>query len=280
MNQRIHDYQKMKDSKNEISLFEMRRLQMDMFKQVINICETHNLRYTLSGGSLLGAIRHKGYIPWDDDLDIILPRKDYIKFLQVAPRLLDENCTLISPYNNPDHIYTFSKIYDNRTVLQEPGHPPIGVYIDLFPMDGLPEDIRKSNRHFFKIKLYNTLINASIKPKVNSGGGWKTFLKFFLYIFCRPVGTRRWLNMLDKFVIKYDYETSRHVAIAVISFYGNRERVRKAAFSEYIKMPFEDMQVNIPVGYHEYLSNVFGDYMTPPPKEKQITHHSYKVWWK
>jgi lipopolysaccharide cholinephosphotransferase len=270
----------MTNCQKSISISEMREIQMDILKRVDELCQAHHLRYCLCGGTLLGAIRHKGYIPWDDDIDISMPRSDYMKFIELAPGFFGLNYTVSSPYNNDSHVYTFTKVYDNRTVLVEPGYPPTGVYIDIFPMDGLPDEIGKSNRIFTKIKILNTLLNAAIQSRSITNTPWITFIKSIFHVFCKPIGTKRFLRLIDKIASQYDFETSNFVAVSVVSCYGKRERCHKQAFSSFVKASFENVNFNIPIGYDEYLSNLYDDYMKLPPDEKRVTHHTYKVYWK
>ena len=142
----------------------MQKTTFQILKYFASFCEEHKLRYFLACGTLLGAVRHKGFIPWDDDVDVYMPRKDYMSFLHLVGSSFDSRYILISPYNSERYIHNYAKIYDSQTVLIE--YPDtirfeIGVYIDIFPVDGLPDSSKESNRFFkemAKLKNINWLL--------------------------------------------------------------------------------------------------------------------------
>jgi lipopolysaccharide cholinephosphotransferase len=263
-----------------VSASDMREIQMDILRRIDALCEKRGWHYCLCGGTLLGAIRHKGFIPWDDDIDLLMPRKDYDAFLREAPELIGNNYTVAHIGNDPSHVYPFAKIYDNNTVLTEPGNPPIGVYVDVFPMDGLPNEIGKSDRIFAWSKIFLTLIDSSRTGFARRGQWWKTCLKFPLHLICKCVGHGFFLKRLDRLARRHDFETSNFAAVLVACNYGRRERIAKSAFASFEKAPFEDGQFAIPVGWHRYLSNLYGDYMKPPPENKRGGWHAHTCVWK
>lgn len=156
--------------KKEIMLEELREIQLQMMDKIHEFCESHNIRYSLGGGTLLGAVRHKGYIPWDDDIDIMLPRPDYDRFIrEFEGAYKDLNIQHLG--NDDTCCIPFAKVYDNRTVLIEK-HQRSGVYIDVFPVDGLPEEqyildyIGQWNKYIHKIQYttkFYKLNNSKIK---------------------------------------------------------------------------------------------------------------------
>ncbi len=143
-----------------IEIKEMQKIELEILKSFSKICDEHKLRYFLSNGTLLGAIRHKGFIPWDDDIDVYMPRNDYMTFLQLVGSSLEPHYKLLTPYNSKEYIYTYAKLYDDRTILIEwpdTVRYTIGVYIDIFPVDGLPESIKETKKHFDRLKKLNRL---------------------------------------------------------------------------------------------------------------------------
>lgn len=265
-----------------ISPEEMKKVELDILKKVAKICNDNNLRYCLASGTLLGAVRHKGFIPWDDDIDINMPRADYMRFLDIMDKNKYENLKAVSLYNSEDYPYNFSKVIDTRTVLIEDditGRKEIGVYIDIFPMDGLPSDIESSNKHYKKIRFYNTLRGLSVSKFVKSSKWYKTVPRFLLYKLSRAIGHRAILKRVDKIAMKYDFDKCEFAGVAVAG-YGARERIHRDGFAKFINMQFEDGYFNAPAGYEEYLSSLYGDYMKLPPEEKRVTHHNFEAYWR
>lgn len=267
-----------------IDLKEMQLLQINILKDVHNFCEENKLKYYLAGGTLLGAIRHKGFIPWDDDIDIIMPRPDYERFLKIyKPK--NESYVLTCTENNPNHLYTYAKIFDNRTEKIENGiiyskNNYGGVDIDIFPMDGLPEDIETSNKFFIKQKKLFTLYTFALIEFSKSKNIFKTLPKYLIAKSCRLIGKGYFINKINNNGKQYDFDKCKYVACSVVPYYGNKERVLKENYAKQILVDFDGEKFYAPAGYEEYLSNLYGNYMELPPVEKRVTHHSYKVYWK
>ena len=151
------------ENKKEISLEEQRDIQKELLKELKEICDNNNIIYFLGGGTLLGAIRHKGYIPWDDDVDVMMPRKDYEILLEIFDDNCKENHKILTYINTEDYYYSFAKIVDTNTILHEGKLRTIkemGIYIDIFPIDFLPDDKKKTEKIFKKYKLLYKIISA------------------------------------------------------------------------------------------------------------------------
>lgn len=267
----------MNDMHREIGAKELREIQLAVLREVDILCENEGLRYCLCGGSLLGAIRHQGFIPWDDDIDILMPRDDYERFLKLAPRHLGGHCRVATYRNDPLHPYPFAKVCDLRTVQKQPSLPDSGIGVDVFPMDGLPDDISASDAQFRAMKCYDALLWSTFsKPASSRSRRW---IRKLLVPLSKLLGRKRILKWLERQATKYAFDQSEFVAVLVITTYGKRERMTKAAFSEFRRMPFEGEQYPVPVGYHEYLSSLYGDYMQLPPIEKRFPHHHIEAFW-
>lgn len=269
----------------EIALEEIKKITFDILVNVAEFCEKNDIRYYLSYGTLLGAIRHKGFIPWDDDIDIIMPRPDYIKFNQLYP--MQNTCSyyvLSSIMINPKHQYTFAKVFDTRTDKIEDGliykeDSIRGIDIDIFTLDGVPEDIDKclqfKNR---QSKLFWTFQLSRVPFKKSKSGN--TIIKYLVLAICHTIGATRFIKCINKQAMKYDFDTSEFIGSSTEYYDENKERFKKNEFIEPIKVEFEGKQFNAPSNYAEYLTIIFGDYMQLPPKEEQVTHHRYKAFWK
>lgn len=260
-------------TKRMISLDEMRALQLDILDAVHAFCIERGLRYSLGGGTLLGAVRHKGYIPWDDDIDIMLPRPDYETLLREFPgtvphyslqnSTLDTECYLI-----------FSKIYDNRTVLEEDIRLRNGVAIDVFPIDGLPgpdkiEDyIKKLNKAYHALYCTTKLFSAT----------GKSLIRYYLRKIKYP-SRKKNLRKIQGLVSSHDFATSEYAG-AICGVYGEKEYMKQSTFTSYITLPFEGREYMAIAAYDDYLTKHYGDYMQLPPKEKQVSEHPFKTWWK
>lgn len=268
----------------EITLDEIKEIQLNILKHVDSFCHENNIRYYLAGGTLLGAIRHKGFIPWDDDIDIIMPRPDYIRFIKIYMEQIEGNYKLSSIYNNKHHLYTFAKIFDNRTLKIEDGidygnNNIDGIGIDIFPMDGLPEHIDISNKFFEQQRKYFRYYSLSVS-KLPKCGELRNIIKLIATPLLKFIGKNRIIKFINERSMKYNFKTSKYVAVSVVPYYGNKERVVKSNFIQQIKVEFEGYFFDAPFGYDEYLTNHYGDYLKLPPEEKRVSHHKYKAYWK
>lgn len=268
-----------------IEIKEMQKIELEILKSFSKICDEHKLRYFLSNGTLLGAIRHKGFIPWDDDIDVYMPRNDYMTFLQLVGSSLEPHYKLLTPYNSKEYIYTYAKLYDDRTILIEwpdTVRYTIGVYIDIFPVDGLPESIKETKKHFDRLKKLNRLnwlcILAGKRYTYDSNFLKRVYGYIFIFL-AQLIGRKFYFKKLDKLARKYDFDKSEYVAVAVAG-YGSVERVKQNSFATYKKVQFENNFFNSPVGYHEYLTSLYGDYMKLPPADEQVKRHNNETYWK
>ncbi len=259
----------------ELSLPEIKELQLEIMDEIDAFCSANGLKYFLAGGTLLGAIRHNGFIPWDDDIDIALPREDYDKLVSSFASSTG-NISLISADTKKKYGWTHAKAIHNKTELVENTNKrcKIGVFIDVFPLDkveGTREDGINKIHRTSRWKNILTLKHLRVDKK-------RSFAKNAVVI-CGKL-----LNLIpDKCLIKQIEMLSKADKNAVNPEYlcnfsgawGERELVKAEDFSVSVKHKFEDREYCIPAGYDSYLSTVYGDYMTPPPPEKQKSHHDY-----
>ena len=252
-----------------ITLDELKSIQLDLLQKTADFCERNGLRYILCGGTLIGAVRHKGYIPWDDDIDIAMPRPDYDKFVKSFNQP-GNYYQVVNPDLNPNYEYCFAKVYDSRTVLNELHYPgdTFGVYVDVFPADGV-----KDAAQIRKIMLLRKLLNtkrANYYHRTISKKIINTFGKLLLL----PVSAHQIAIWMDNECRKYAFG-SLPTAGVIANPFGPGEMVSKSVFDSDIYQEFEGRKYRIPIGYDTWLRSIYGDYMQLPPEEHRVSHHTF-----
>jgi len=251
---------------------ELRKIQLGILDDVHHFCEEHGLRYFLSSGTLIGAVRHKGYIPWDDDIDIYMPRKDYEVFLQTY-RDTKDIYHVINPNTDSHYYYTFAKVVDLRTrmVEDETKGYEINVYMDIFPVDYVSDDMVKRERVFRLKKLLYKIRRC----KISSFNPLYSQLAYWCYKSLPiPVCAINWL--IRHLIIS-------RVPTATVCNLTEAGPSMKGCFpaediAETTDIEFEGKMYKTMVGYKDYLQRTYGDYMTLPPVEQRVTHHFEAYW--
>ena len=255
---------------------------IDVLSVFIRICEAQGLRYFCAGGTAIGAVRHQGMIPWDDDIDVFMPRPDYDRFLALAAHSMPEGYEVLSPYAAKDYPMYFAKMCNARTTLLENERIPcvFGLYIDIFPLDGACDDVETCYRekHRFK-RLMNKLEAVSTRNSFGEYVGlltkrreWGRFAVKTVAFCCRS-WLRRWLlKQMDSIAYGHDYALSSRV-VTYSGAYQRQEIYPKAWLETPQMFAFEGIMVNLPHDYDAYLRHFFGDYMTLPPVEQRASHH-------
>lgn len=266
-----------------LSIEELHKIQYELILQFDKFCEENGYRYYLFYGTLLGAIRHKGFIPWDDDVDIAMPRPDYEKLIQ-AKQLSDT--AFIVTNRNPHsyyHPFTYCNITDTRTIMEENQmKKPTGkgVFIDIFPLDGLPDNDRDVYKHLKKALLLKKMLVYShmAKPPINS---IKNFLKVILCILASTFNPEKLIAKIDKLAQRYDFDKSTKVAnVVFVEPDFEKEIHMREDFGAGLKTKFVDRELRVPNNYEDILRRCYGDYMTPPPLNEQHGHHEIFYRWK
>ena len=272
------------DKKN-ISLEELKNIELGILKEVHNVCIDNGFRYSLAGGTLLGAVRHGGFIPWDDDIDILMPRPDYNKLIEFCKN----NSTpfkLICHETIDEYSYLFAKVINPNTVIKEEGvnrdNIDLGVYIDIFPIDGLADDYEKAKKKFNISRFKRELLVAY---------NWKKYFRsktkswiyepirlamFFLSRFVQP---KKLINKIQSQYSAVDFEKTEYAG-CVCGAYRTKEIVCQTIFTEYTDIEFEGNLFKCVKQKEEYLTHIYGNYMQLPPKEKQVSHHTFEAFWK
>lgn len=270
----------------EITAEELKKIQLDIMQAVHDYCEEHGFPYTLSCGSLIGAARHKGYIPWDDDIDIYLLRDDYERLVREFPKVLKGKYVFGSLERDPQWGLAFGKIYDTTTLLKEnvDNDFSFGVYIDVFPLDNVPVDDKQWKRFDRKRRFLQEMYGRRLLAGRNLK--WRKDRPFY-----RNIARILLNNFLMKFSVrniamKISDNSQKYRNIETDYVFENvqgifyTKRFPKAIFYERQMMPFEDKEFMCIKDYDTYLTLGYGNWRQLPPKEKQVTHHDFKAWWK
>lgn len=266
--------------KQIIDLKEIQCIELKILRVFHDVCEKHNLTYTLMGGTMLGAIRHQGFIPWDDDIDVSMPRPDYDLFLRLASEGAFENYELSSIENKKTHIQHFAKLVDNRTILFEKNVKDKyynGINIDVFPADGVPDDAKVASKHYKKLaKLRKYVIFAAMDLKYE--GILKTLLKYIRNIPFKLIGPVYFSKKLDQEYKKYPFNESTYVSYS--TSYALKTKMKKEDFLNVIDVEFCGYKFKCQADFENILTNIYGNYMKLPPEKERISHHNREVYWR
>lgn len=237
------------------------------------VCKEHNLTYFLWAGSMLGAVRHKGFIPWDDDMDIAMPRKDYEILLAHSSEWMPEPFEVIGPHNRPDYPYTFAKVVDSSTtVIERPDFPhPEGIYVDIFPLDGMTSNVNEQKSYMKKYKFWRHMLFFRGRDPFKHGKGPRSWFPLLLHKIFSLDGLQK---KLYKLMTKYDFDSNTFIIDHDVYFKGI---IPKTFIEETMEVEFEGRIFMSIKNYDAYLSHSYGDYMTPPPKDKQVQHNFYFI---
>lgn len=261
----------------KLSLKEIQHKELALLKKIDEFCAIHAITYFLGYGTLIGAVRHQGFIPWDDDVDIIMPRPDYDKFVSLKNEFRARfSFTDVKTLGDKDYYYPFAKVVDIRTMARETRIRKkfrTCIWVDVFPLDGVFDSKLRNKWLFFKQRIYSRILAAGkVKPFKMKGS---IFMKVFGTL-CIPIGIL--LNLFIDFSLLLDklahtnlYADSSCVADIVSE--TMRTIVSKESLFPIIKVNFEDGLFNIQSNYHDYLTQLYGDYMTLPSETERQTHN-------
>lgn len=262
-------------------LKQVQQITVSLLQVFMELCDKHNLRYYFTGGSLIGVLRHKGFIPWDDDVDIGMPRRDYARLMAILKEEMPENCGLCNRHTDSSWHFNLSQFVDLQTEIQIDlaEQPRIAhVWLDIFPLDGLPSNKLARWFHVKNILLHRYLVQiAHISTQVDSHRS-RPKLEQLVINFCKiiPVGkilnSNKILSHMEKILCKFDYDQCEYVG-NMLGRYREREVVPKKYFGTPVKGEFEGVSVNIPEMSHQLQTHLYGDYMQLPPEKDQVAHN-------
>ena len=262
----------MSELKKEVSLRELQLTQIDMLKELLKIFAELDIKCYALGGTVLGAVRHQGFIPWDDDIDLGLPREDYEKFLKYGQEAMSKKLFLQTYNTDENYMLPIAKVRLNDSIFMEKttelNDIHHGVYIDIFHLDNGIVDAKKSRKLMSKLKVVQVRISKSFivdEPKAKS--------------VARKLITMTNMHRAKYYVEKNNLLVQRYNNIAWTHYcnyngaWGTKELIAIEVFGDGIMLPFEDVQIRVPSNHHEYLKSLYGDYMALPPEENRCSHH-------
>jgi len=253
--------------------------QLLLAAELKRICEKHNIKYFMIAGTLLGAVRHKGFIPWDDDMDFAIMREDFAKFLTVCKAELGDKFILQDMFSDKYYALPVAKLILKGTKFIErnasKNKSQKGIFIDIFPYDSIPDDENSRKKHnkntYFLKRQFLAKQGYTIAKK---GEVLKNIVYFMLKILSLFVPKNYIRNRLDKELRRFEKENTKKVAALGGAYGYTKESVERKWFEQTVELPFEGITLAAPKEYIEYLTYFYGDYMTPPPEDKRYNRHS------
>ena len=232
----------------------MQDITYGMLCDIDDFCKKNNIRYFLSGGSCLGAVRHNDFIPWDDDADLMFPRPDYERFIREFGKAFRGKYKVGSLRTSKEWVRPFSQVWDLNTkiVAKMTKEVDKGVMIDIYPIDGLPASAFGRKIFYKRLKFLDVLRNISRRKAFYENlNGYKI--------------SKRQNNIARS----YDFNSSEYAAVSLALHYWEKETIERSAFDDVKYVPFRDRKLPVPIGYDRYLSNLYGDYMTIPKEAEE-----------
>lgn len=259
----------------KLSLREIKQEEMKLLLKLDAICKENNLCYTLAGGTLLGAVRHSGFIPWDDDIDVGMPRNDYNKFLEIVKKENTGKLKCLS-LESGDVPYPFAKLVNTDIVIQNPYQEASGckyLWVDVLPMDGLPEKWNELEKVYHRCDWNRKCLYFSMASNHNLANSKRAaVIKRLLRPLCKIYDEFFWGRKIDRLVRAYRIEDSDYLGVVSWGLYGAGERMKKSEFYPMTEVLFEKHKFPAMGCWDSYLKGIYGDYMTLPPEEKRVTH--------
>ena len=254
---------------------ELKNKLTEMMAWFHQFCIDNNLTYYVLGGTMLGAMRHGGFIPWDDDIDVGMPREDYNKLAALLENKTVGNYLMETPNTTEkDFYYPFSKIYDTKTTLIENTKSQIkrGIYLDIFPLDGIGNSMEESEKNFKKVQRLN---NYRLLKVAGFRKGRKFYKNIGVALFrLIPINAKKILKKLDRECAKFDFYDYEYCG-NLVGAWGLKEIVPKDVMGTPKLYKFENIFVYGVEKPDEYLTSLYGDWRQLPPVEKRITHHDF-----
>lgn len=262
----------------EDELNKLHQILLKLLGEVNRICEKHNISYFATGGTAIGAVRHKGFIPWDDDMDIGMTRDNYEKFLSVCDDELSDQFFILNYETNKNYYAYFSKLCIRGTTFVESETTHLKydhcVFLDIFPYDNVPDDLKQRNKFYKKINISYQLYKCRSLWKVSNLAGKKqkiigSIVRPIIHVLLLPIPKKVLYNHLNKLIRSYNNLD----CIYLTTLGHNINLAEKNTIDDLLKVPFANIYIYILRNYDAWLRQQYGDYMLLPPVDKRYNHH-------
>lgn len=257
-----------------LSLKEIQNIEFSILKKFHEYCERENLKYSLAYGTMIGVVRHQGFIPWDDDIDVMMPRDDYEKLLSAFKNSTPiDGCELLCADNRKEYFYPFAKICDASTVARmEDNHTEHGIWMDVFPVDHIPDNYSAAIKLHKKIRFQKNMIIAYTTNFQTRNRNWKIVPKYLYAAMARFIGIEKIVKCIEVEAIKYNDKNTN--SLSVLTWQSSLAgKMSVEDFSSLEKMSFCNEEFYVIKNYDTYLRGIYGDYMKMPPENKRAIHH-------
>ena len=257
----------------KISLEEIKKRELDILSWIDNICKENNIKYYLAYGTLLGAVRHKGFIPRDDDIDIYMPRDDYNRFIFLARKYKNAKFSLLALETDARYYYPFAKVVDSETYVDEKMFKKIdnlGVRVDIFPLDYYSQDAKMRKKIE---RLCSKHLVSRYNKYVKSSSALRNLVKMILYFGCyKYMNPRKYAIQIQNLSIKGN-DLSKYTMTFAERGHFDKEVYDKEFFADTVLLQFEDKESSAPAKFDNILTQNYGDYLVLPPKKDRISNH-------
>lgn len=259
--------------------YEAKCCMYDILVEVDRICRKNKINYTLSNGTLIGAIKYKGYIPWDDDIDVCFLRNDYEKFIECCKSELNDDYRIVNAENEMDNPNLYHKIKIKNTKYVEKISQNCNInqeiFLDILPYDVSPQNYYLGFIHQLKISFYRRMLSIKCKNNFFKNKNYlKRFINYLIYLISKMYKKEYLIRKLKKLMTKYNHTKSDYVINAFGPYSYKKERMKKEIFSQYIETIFETKKFFVIKDYDVYLRKMYGDYMnTLPPENERTSRH-------
>lgn len=255
---------------------QLQEILLEAAKAFGTLCDECGLTYYLSGGTLLGAVRHHGFIPWDNDIDMMMPRADYEKLLSIHYN--NGRYKILDCFSDRNYGYSFAKFVDTKTCRYaiDNNQTEFGVYVDIFPIDGYPDSLVLSNiRNYYLsyLRIWRGFMLSKESKKQSKFRKIKNIIRKL-----NPTSSNAYSRRINRIGQRNRYEDSAFVGVQSATHVQRNERNPKTIFEKTVYLPFEDTSFPCPSGYDEYLQHLYGDYMKLPPESQRVASHVNKFY--
>ena len=262
-----------KEDFTDETLRQLQHTQVEILDEIVRLCDKHHLRYYLAEGTLLGAARHRGFIPWDDDLDIAMPREDYERFLKICETDLDSRYFAHSCHTDENYWLIFAKVRKKGTLIDEYNirnlSVPKGIYVDIFPLDSVTSEAgflkrlrTKCIKKIYAVISYKKELDLPMTP----------FIRLVLLL-TKPLSMYRFSRFAERLMRKQNHRKADYYVNYGSYYKTEKQTILKSKYEPAVELMFEGKPYTVPRDYDYVLRRAYGDYMQLPPVEKRVQQH-------